>query len=51
MQIYIYFQAFHLRTPSILMLYLLLFVLDLIAYMVILCFFIYSLSLNHVVNT
>ena len=32
------------------MLYVILFVLDLIAYMVILCFFIYNLSLNHAIN-
>ena len=50
-QIHIYFQTFHRRTPSILMLYVLLFVLDLIAFMVILRFFIYNLSLNNVINT
>ena len=44
------FSGFHMRTPSILMVYVFLFVLDLIAYMVILCFFIYNLSLNYVIH-
>ena len=51
MQNHIYFQAFHLGTPSILILYVLLFVLGLIADMVIVCFFIYNLSLNQVIST
>ena len=33
------------------MLYVLLFVLDLIANVIILCFIIYNLSLNHAINT
>ena len=48
---HIYFQTFRLRASSILMLFVLLFVQDLIAYMVILCLSIYNkLSLTHVTN-